>query len=286
MRKMIASALIFGLALSLTGCMRMFSKGNAKAEVNTYEFEDKIDSVVIETTSFDVRIKKAAGNKTVVILREADLLRHDVECKDGVLRIAKRKTEGAVNAVNIPLEIEVQLPKDKYPHIDINTGSGDIAVDADFTFDDAVYVASSGDVFSEVDVTGTLRSETGSGDQHISNVYGRSVEASSSSGDVTVSAVYGTDVSVKTSSGKAELRDVVIKGKLNVNTSSGDVILSRCDAAAITVRTTSGDVTGELLSGKEFSASTGSGSVRIPESTSGGICEIKTGSGDIRITVR
>ena len=286
MRKMIASALIFGLALSLTGCMRMFSEGNAKAEVNTYEFGEEIDSVMIETTSFDVRVVKATGNKTVVILREADLLRHDVECRDGVLRIAKRKTEGAVNAVNIPLEIEVQLPKDKYSLIDINTSSGDMAVDADFTFDDAVYTAFSGGIFSEADVTGTLRSDTSSGSQHISNVYGRSVEVSSSSGNVTVSAVYGTDVSVKTSSGEADLRDVVIKGKLNVNTSSGDVILSRCDASAIAVRTTSGDVTGELLSGKEFSASSGSGSIRIPESTSGGICEIKTGSGDIRITVR
>ena len=286
MKKMITLALVLGLALSLTGCMRMFFKGNAKAEVNTYEFDDVINSVIIETTSFDVRIVKVIGEKAVVILREADLLRHDVEYSNGTLRIVKRKTEGAVNAVNIPLEIEVQLPEEKYSLIDIATGSGNITVGPDFSFEEAVYNTSSGGVLSDADVSGTLRSATSSGNQHINNVYGKSVEAVSTSGDITMSAVYGTGVSVHTDSGTVDLRDVVIKGELQIITTSGDVDLSRCDAGGIAVKTTSGDVTGELLSGKEFSTSTGSGSIRIPESTTGGICEIKTGSGDIRITVR
>ena len=181
--------------------MRMFFKGNAKAEVNTYEFDDVIDSVVIDTTSFDVKIVKATGNKTVVILREADILKHDVECMNGVLSIVKQETEGPVNAVNIPLEIEVQLPKEKYSLIDITTKSGDIAVEQGLSFDNSVINASSGDVISDADVTGTLKSETSSGDQRISNVQGSSVEIISSSGSIELTALNGNDITVHTSSG-------------------------------------------------------------------------------------
>ena len=56
-------------------------------------------------------------------------------------------------------------------------------------------------------------------------------------------------------------------------------------AAELYVRTTTGDVTGALLSEKVFITGTNTGSVAVPETTTGGVCEIRTNTGSIRIGI-
>jgi DUF4097 and DUF4098 domain-containing protein YvlB len=51
------------------------------------------------------------------------------------------------------------------------------------------------------------------------------------------------------------------------------------------LKTTSGSVKGSLLTPKIFYTDTTSGSVDVPRSTEGGLCEIQTTSGSIRITI-
>ena len=58
------------------------------------------------------------------------------------------------------------------------------------------------------------------------------------------------------------------------------------DAEAIFVQTDTGDVTGSLLTEKVFSTRTGTGRVSVPQSVTGGRCEISTDTGDIRIEIR
>ena len=44
-------------------------------------------------------------------------------------------------------------------------------------------------------------------------------------------------------------------------------------------------MTGSLLTGKVFATETATGSVEIPHTAEGGRCEIKTATGNIRITI-
>jgi len=61
------------------------------------------------------------------------------------------------------------------------------------------------------------------------------------------------------------------------------VRLNTCDAESILIKTSTSDVTGTLRSEKVFLVKTSTGKVDVPESGSGGKCEITTSTGDIRI---
>ena len=51
------------------------------------------------------------------------------------------------------------------------------------------------------------------------------------------------------------------------------------------MKTDTGDVTGSLLSDKIFLAESDVGSVDVPKTTTGGVCEIRTDTGKIAITI-
>ena len=62
----------------------------------------------------------------------------------------------------------------------------------------------------------------------------------------------------------------------------------RCDRSApaeLFVETDTGDVRGSLLTEKTFIVQTDTGSVDVPETTTGGKCEITTDTGDIEIEI-
>jgi cytoskeletal protein RodZ len=66
---------------------------------------------------------------------------------------------------------------------------------------------------------------------------------------------------------------------------TGDVTFEGSDAASIKVETSSGDVTGTLLSDKIFRYKANTGRVELPQTTTGGVCDITTDTGDIIIRI-
>ena len=81
------------------------------------------------------------------------------------------------------------------------------------------------------------------------------------------------------------LKNVIANEKFDIERSTGDVKLELCDAAEILIRTDTGSVTGSLMSDKVFIVSADTGRVNVPKTTSGGVCQITTDTGDIRITI-
>ena len=57
---------------------------------------------------------------------------------------------------------------------------------------------------------------------------------------------------------------------------TGDVKFDACDASEISVKTDTGDVTGSLLTDKVFITNTDTGRVNVPQTATGGRCEIIT----------
>ena len=85
------------------------------------------------------------------------------------------------------------------------------------------------------------------------------------------------------STGKIALKNVIATDNFYVERSTGDVRLENCDAGEIRIKTSTGDVTGTLRSEKVFLAKTSTGKVRVPDTITGGRCEITTSTGDIDI---
>lgn len=189
---------------------------------------------------------------------------------------------------------------------DLETVSGDIEmkklqVQGAFRLE-----TSSGNIEAKnLQVQGTFRTETSSGDIRFETVdVGEELYCKSSSGNVTLMKLRAMDLTASASSGDVRLDTVSVKGKLALNiasgnmdletclagsmklhTASGDMELEDCDAGSLHLDTVSGDIEGQLRTGKDFDAASASGSIRIPASSKGGKCILRTLSGDIRMTV-
>lgn len=63
-------------------------------------------------------------------------------------------------------------------------------------------------------------------------------------------------------------------------------LMVACDAGSIYIEMTTGGVECSFLTPKAVSAHTTTGSVDVPDSDSGGSCEIKTTTGDIEVVIK
>ena len=136
-------------------------------------------------------------------------------------------------------------------------------------------------------VTGSsLDAHAGTGDIEVTNseIAGQII-AESTTGEMTLTRVTCDGLDTQTTSGRIELTDTTATGHIRAKTNSGGIRLVRADAATLSLKTTSGSVAGSLRTPKVIYAHSTSGSVNVPRFTEGGLCEIETTSGSIRITV-
>ncbi|MBQ7319864.1 MAG: DUF4097 family beta strand repeat protein, partial [Clostridia bacterium] len=87
------------------------------------------------------------------------------------------------------------------------------------------------------------------------------------------------------STGDILLHRVIVEETVSIERSTGDVTLEQCDADELLIETDTGDVTGSLLSDMVFVTHTDTGRVSVPNSVTGGRCEIATDTGDIKIAI-
>jgi DUF4097 and DUF4098 domain-containing protein YvlB len=87
------------------------------------------------------------------------------------------------------------------------------------------------------------------------------------------------------STGNISLSNVIAAEGFSIERSTGDVKLDCSDAMTIDIETDTGDVEGSVLTDKIFITRTDTGRVRVPDSASGGRCELTTDTGDIRISI-
>lgn len=132
----------------------------------------------------------------------------------------------------------------------------------------------------------SLTAQTGSGDIHMESVtVTEAADLETTSGEIALLYTTCGTLTAETGSGDVELADSTVATHLQAKTVSGDIRFARADAATLNLKTTSGSVSGSLLTPKIFYTDTTSGSVDVPKSTEGGLCEIQTTSGSIRITI-
>ncbi len=223
------------------------------------------------------------------------------------------------------MKITVYLPKQAYEALTLRSDTGDYTVEKGFTFASIDHEASTGDLTVKADIAGLLKARLSTGDIKMDGLSVGTLELTTSTGNMALSSVRvagSAKLSVSTGditlqdltlgslstvgdTGDLALTDVSVTNTLSIKRSTGDVTLASCraekieietstgdvrfvgsDADGISVKASSGDVTGTLLSEKIFYARTSSGTVSVPTSTEGGLCEIETSSGDIILSIK
>jgi DUF4097 and DUF4098 domain-containing protein YvlB len=187
----------------------------------------------------------------------------------------------------------------------IKGSTGDVKIPGDYEFARMDIHQNTGDVTCQASVADTMKIKSSTGCIRVENVNVGCMELSVTTGNIiTTNVSCSGDMHVRVSTGKTSLtsvscknlttdgntgdivlKNVVAEKKLTIERSTGYVKFEGCDAAEILVKTDTGDVTGTLLSEKVFLCRTDTGRVDVPKTTTGGLCEITTDTGDIRLTI-
>ena len=248
---LLTGLILFGTAFVLGG-FDFPIHGNAKLTENiymenTYSVDQTFTKIEIDASETDIRFSPGKDGNCAVICEEPDKVTYTAAVEDGTLKIAvddRRTWADRLMLFSRTPVMTVCLTEDAYEALRIVSHTGDVSIPEGF-------------IFGSIDVT-------------------------LSTGDVACSASANGPVTIKTSTGDVTC-DACTAGQLRIETSTGDVRLNTCDAESILIKTSTGDVTGTLRSEKVFLVKTSTGKVDVPESGSGGKCEITTSTGDIRI---
>ena len=312
----IASLLcVIGLLICIVGIMAIgfdFSKLNTeKYNERIYDVNEDFENIVIDASIADVNFILCDNkNATVKNYERTDRLYY-IYVKDETLYIKENKDVKWYENIRFSFfangnneTIDVYLPDTEYKNISIDIDTGDVRIPAEFTFDGIEVESDTGDirVFAKAknislsadtgDITAekfdadNMEIETDTGRINIYNVNMKdNLSVETDTGDVHIADVKVGSLNAESNTGDILFEHTEALGRLSVISDTGDVNFSLSDAGSIYVRTSTGDVRGTLLSQKAFTTYTTTGKVRVPNSNSGGSCEIKTSTGDINIKI-
>ena len=305
------SLIVFGVitfVAIMTGYNWDFTKlSTVTYQTNTHDVTQPFDDIFLQTETADVRFVAAEDNTCKVVCVEQENVRHDVLVADGKLRITivdKREWHQFVGINFNQEKITVYLPESVYNSLVILTDTGDVHIANSFTFRSINVDTSTGKV-NNYAAADTIKIKATTGDVRVENVTADTVTLSVSTGKITAKNVTCSgDVKMNVSTGKVtainvhctnflssgstgdlSLKNVTATEKFTLQRSTGDILFDGCDAEEIYAKTGTGDVKGTLRSVKKFITKTATGHVNVPNSETGGRCEIITGTGDIRLSV-
>ena len=279
-----------------------------KYETNVHTVGEEYGGISIVTETADVEFVISNDSETSVVCYEQITGRHSVSVKDGVLVIDLENTKKWYEYIGINFgtpKITLTLPSGEYGDLKIKTSTGRVDIPSGIEFEDVDITASTGAVTNRASASGEVKLKTSTGSITLEDINAGSLHLSVSTGKITLDKIdCAGDVTVKVSTGKTVITDtqcvnltsngstgsmiltnVIASGRFSLERSTGDVKFEKCDAAELHIETDTGDVKGSLLSEKIFVTETDTGRIDVPKTTAGGICEISTDTGNIKITI-
>lgn len=309
----IASALILIGGITFTGVMSMLNwdftrLSTVKYETNSHDVTEEFKGISINTETADIEFVPSDASGVSVLCYEEENMKHSVAVRDETLVIDILDERKWYNFIGINFrspKITITIPKGDYGTLSIRSDTGDVTIPKELEFQNIDIAQSTGDVTNYASVSEALKIKTSTGMIHSENISAGSLELSTSTGNIILTNVTASgDITANLSTGKTTLTNVTCQkltskadtGNISlinviatesfyIERSTGDVKLDASDAAEIFINTDTGDVKGSLLSDKVFITETDTGSISVPNSVTGGRCEIKTDTGDIKITV-
>ncbi len=243
-----------------------------------------IKGLDITTDRCDISVQPSADNNIRVVISHIGSQKYNLRMnKDGILQITQGEQEffdiiGAQHEMII-----VDLPAGEYESLNLHSTSGDINVQAAYTFDTIEVETVSGEAEVQAKGRERIKIHTTSGDISLLTAdlasQQTAVELSSSSGEIGLNRVKAASVKLHTTSGKVRIHDTdsVI---LNIETASGDVCFANSDFGDMQVSGTSSKIQIQETNAETLNIKTVSGNVGFADSDFGEML-LTTTSGDI-----
>ena len=289
------------MMLTMTACSSM------NYETNIHEVNEKFNNISIKTDTADIAFVPSDEGMCKVVCYEEAKKRHSVEVQNGTLTI-KVNDKKWYNYIGVNIDspkITVYLPESEYSSLVIEESTGDIEISKDFEFKSIDFSLSTGDVKCHASASEAIKIAASTGNVCAESISASSLDITVSTGKVTVSDMTcDGNITISVSTGKTYLTDIVCKNltstgrtgdislknvisteKISIERSTGAVTLEGSDATELFITTDTGDVKGSLLTDKVFITKTDTGRIDVPNSITGGRCEITTDTGDIKILI-
>ena len=226
----------------------------------------------LNSTSGNTALTELEAEHLNVLSASGDILLRSVRVSEGVslqnvsgFTRVENLTASELTTVSFSGDTDLENASSGY--LSVRTISGITRVHSGNFSDTSYFETSSGDMEIVDSLCGDQTLKTVSGNVALYNVRTRAMELRSTSGDL-------------------ELQNVLSDGNAHCETVSGEITLIGSDAENLELVTSSGDVSGNLLSPKNFITETSSGYVDVPPSDeSAGTCYIRTVSGNISIVI-
>lgn len=257
-------AIVFLCAIAFT----MFSCGNHKLN-KTSEVEGEFENITVSAPKeANLTLAPSPDGVVKVVAITHKKVNCDAYVENGTLTVDIIDTRNWFNRlfeVHTP-QVTVYIPAGEYGALKIDTTTGKINVPADFSFESISIHGATGDITCNASAK-------------------NSINISNTSGNVFLGDVRADTLNVTVTTGNIELTNVITTGKMSLEATTGNIIFKGCDGAEIYAKASTGEIKGSLLSPKIFLTSTKTGSVHVPRTTSGGVCDLITETGRINITI-
>lgn len=304
----LAGIIIFIAAMALNH-WKFTSFGTKDFVEVTVEINDDFQNISVFSDTEDISFVTSDNSICKVVFFEEETKTFDAVVEGGTLYIKTRESGKWYEHISFfstaTPSITVYLPKEEYSSLSVEESTGDIDVPGDFRFETIALSSSTGDLSCRASSSGLLNIATSTGSITAEDLSAGDINLAVSTGAVNVSSVTCSgDLNIAVSTGDISINDVSCKnfrsdgrtgdmrmidltaeGLIQIERSTGNVVFEGCDAGELLVETDTGDVTGSLRSAKVFVTETDTGDIRVPETTSGGKCKIKTDTGDIIIEI-
>jgi transcriptional regulator with XRE-family HTH domain/DUF4097 and DUF4098 domain-containing protein YvlB len=285
--------LLIGLA-SLIGFLIVASFSRAvylkvTESTQVYIIEESYSSILIESKTSDINIYLSNNNENKIVYSVNKNISLESRVIDGVLTVTQIDNSKFYDKLFSwgDLEINLYLTQDTIESLSIKNSTGDIEINEGFSFNNINIKLTTGDVDVKTNVTNNLSIETSTGDVEIndSSVVG-DINVKTTTGDIEIVNSKATKLDIGVSTGSTLLSNTIVTNDFNMNGTTGNLKLDSFDAQNIYVTLSTGSVKGTLLSSKIFITNSKTGTIRVPETTTGGICKITTSTGNIIISYK
>ncbi len=268
-----------------------FSKlSTVSYQTSNYDFEENIKNISIDTDTADIVFLPGEISKTSVVCYEQKNIAHSVSVNGDTLEIRVVDTRKWYEHIGISFgstKIEVYMPNGEYNALNVKESTGDVKISNDFNFKTVDIVSSTGNITAQNISADTINLLVSTGHISVDSVTCKGdMSAEVSTGKTELTNVKCNRLASTGNTGDVILKNVIAEEKIALKRSTGDVEFRECDAKEIVVTTSTGDIKGTLLTDKIFIAQTDTGRVDVPETASGGKCQLTTDTGDIKIRIK
>ena len=316
MKKIVIIPIVLGIALVAAGtAITIYAATQLKDNAglahitNTHDVEESFDNIEGSFSTADFDIKLASDGKVKVECEEKEKQYHEVKVEDNTLKIKlideRKWYQRWFDWDFRSLKVTLYVPEKAYDNFEVTNSTGHINVESHVSFSKMTAKTSTGSVTIKSNVTGEVKVKTSTGSINLENITTGNVNTESSTGSsnfnkVTVLGDVYTKLSTgsfkfndstcenltsNASTGSAKINNSIVNNHMEIKRSTGSVDFYNADANSVKVKTDTGHVKGNFLTDKVIYAKSDTGSISVPHLSSGGLCEIETDTGSIKIEI-